>query len=89
MYQVALEWLYWKHTGVFAVKVDGAPTTVAPADAHVVDTRSAVDITTYLAPSKFELDAGRVIANDAPAVPVKYVLVFKIVKEVNKSVATT
>jgi hypothetical protein len=73
---------------VFAVNVAGAPTTVAPDDIHVVVARVAVAITTYFAPSKFELDAGRVIANDAPAVPVKYVLVFKIVKEVNKFVAT-
>jgi hypothetical protein len=55
---------------VFAVKVVGAPTIVAPADIHVVVARVAVAITTYLAPFKFELDAGKVIANDAPAVPV-------------------
>jgi hypothetical protein len=42
-----------------------------------------------LAPFKFELDAGRVTANDAPAVPVKYVLVLVIVKDVNKFVVTT
>jgi hypothetical protein len=74
---------------VFAVKVAGAPTIVAPADIHVVVARVTVDIMTYLAPFKLKLDAGRVTANDAPAVPVKYVLVTKIVKDVNKFVVST
>jgi hypothetical protein len=73
---------------VFAVNVDGAPTIVAPDDIHVVVARVSVAITTYLAPFKFELDAGRVIANDAPAVPVKYVFVFIIVKDVNVLLVT-
>jgi hypothetical protein len=74
---------------VFAVSVAGAPTIVAPLDAHDVVARVAVDITTYLTPSKFELDAGRVTAKDAPAVPVKYVFTFVSVAEVSAFVATT
>lgn len=74
---------------MLANNVDGAPTTEAPDDVHVVDARSAVDITTYLTPSRFELDAGRVIANDAPAVPVKYVFTFVSVVAVWSLVALT
>jgi hypothetical protein len=68
---------------VFANNVEGAPTIVAPLDAHVVDTLSAVDIITYLTPSRFELAAGRVTAKDGPAVPVKYVFTFVSVAAVN------
>jgi len=89
IYQAVLAWLYCRHTGVFAVRVAGAPTIVAPADAHVVVALVAVDMMTYLTPSKFELDAGRVTAKDAPAVPVKYVLTFISVVEVSALFATT
>jgi hypothetical protein len=74
---------------VFDVNVAGAPTIAAPADTHVVVALVAVDIMTYLTPSKFELDAGRVTAKDAPAVPVKYVFTFISVAAVSAFVATT
>jgi hypothetical protein len=74
---------------VFAVNVAGAPTIAAPADAHVVVALVAVDMTTYLTPSRFEFDAGRVTAKDAPAVPVKYVFTFVSVADVSKLVAIT
>jgi len=74
---------------VFAVNVAGAPTIAAPADAHVVVALVAVDIITYLTPSRFEFDAGRVTAKDAPAVPVKYVFTFVSVAAVSKLVAIT
>ena len=84
-----MAWLYCRHTGVFAVKVAGAPTIVAPADVHVVVALVAVDMMTYLTPSRFEFDAGRVTAKDAPAVPVKYVLTFVRVASVSALVAIT
>jgi hypothetical protein len=74
---------------VFAVNADGAPTTVAFTDNHVVIGRLVVDIITYLAPFKFELDPGRTRSKGMLAVPVKYVLVFVIVKVVNRFVVTT
>jgi hypothetical protein len=74
---------------VFDVNVAGAPTIAAPADTHVVVALVAVDMTTYLTPSRFELDAGRVTAKDAPAVPVKYVFTFVNVEAVSEFVATT
>jgi len=74
---------------VFAVNVAGVPTIAAPADAHVVVALVAVDIITYLTPSRFEFDAGRVTAKDAPAVPVKYVFTFVSVAAVSKLVAIT
>jgi len=84
-----LAWLYCRHTGVLANSVAGAPTTDAPDEVHVVDTRSAVDMMTYLTPSRFEFDAGRVTAKDAPAVPVKYVFTFVRVASVSALVAIT
>jgi hypothetical protein len=74
---------------VFSVNVAGAPTIEAPDDAHVVVALVAVDMITYLTPSRFELDAGRVTAKDAPAVPVKYVFTFVSVAAVSAFVATT
>jgi hypothetical protein len=74
---------------VFASNVAGAPTNVAPVDTHVVDTRSAVDMMTYLIPSRLELAAGRVTAKDVLAVPVKYVFTFVSVAAVNEFVAIT
>jgi hypothetical protein len=38
---------------------------------------------------RFEFDAGRVTAKDAPAVPVKYVFTFVSVADVSKLVAIT
>ena len=74
---------------MLAVNVAGAPTIVAPDDAHVVVALVVVDITTYFTPSRFEFDAGRVTAKDAPAVPVKYVFTFVRVASVSALVAIT
>jgi hypothetical protein len=74
---------------VFAVNDEGAPTIVAPVELHDVDGLAAVDIITYLTPSRFELAAGRATAKDGPAVPVKYVFTFVSVTDVNVFVATT
>jgi len=82
-------WLYCRHTGVFDVNEEGAPTIEAPEEVQVVDGLLAVDITTYLTPLRFEFDAGRVIAKDAPAVPVKYVFTFVNVASVSALVVTT
>ena len=62
---------------------------VAPLESQVVVARVTVDIITYLTPSKFELDAGRVTAKDAPAVPVKYVFTFVSVAAVSAFAALT
>jgi hypothetical protein len=73
---------------VLATNDVGNPTNVAPEDTHVVLALDTVDMITYLAPSKAELAAGIVIANDVDVVPVKYVLVLVIVYSVSTSVAT-
>lgn len=74
---------------MFDVNVAGAPTIAAPDDDHVVVALVAIDITTYLTPSRFEFDAGRVTAKDAPGVPVKYVFTFVRVAAVSTFVVTT
>jgi len=67
---------------------DGAPIIDDPELDQVTEDLAAVDIITYLAPFKFELEAGNVIAKEAPAVPVKYVLVFVIENNVKVLVET-
>jgi hypothetical protein len=66
----------------------GAPTIDAPELIQVTVALGSVDIITYLAPFKFELDAGNVIAKEAPVVPVKYVFVSVIVYDVKVFVDT-